>query len=182
MAATPVATSMFSMASRLFSTVDMIDRSARFTTLRSSLYGLEGLVRDNRVEVQSSLAHLREACCRGAFVVLGAVLSSDPLLRLMLLAPRGQADKSRWARILSENHLAQSRPVTGPRRVDGQSSSCRRAAAAPQARRYSPNACETAATRSSSLMSLLTSIAGRPNRFVSVRRRSVNMWSRSNRF
>src|SRR4051794_4712012 len=51
-AATPMATSMFSKASRLFSTVEMTDRTARFTTLWSSLYGLEGLVRDNRVEVR----------------------------------------------------------------------------------------------------------------------------------
>jgi hypothetical protein len=52
MPATRMATSMFSKASRLFSTVDTTDRSARFTTPWSGVHGLEGLVRDNRVEVR----------------------------------------------------------------------------------------------------------------------------------
>src|SRR4051794_4017802 len=51
-AATPMTTSTPSRASRVFSTADKPRSAARSTTPRSSAYGLEGLVRDNRVEVR----------------------------------------------------------------------------------------------------------------------------------
>jgi hypothetical protein len=51
-ATTRMATSMSSMASNLFSTVEVNGHTARFTTRRTDLYALEGLVRDNRVEVR----------------------------------------------------------------------------------------------------------------------------------
>src|SRR4029078_8712036 len=71
MATTPLTTSTPSRVSRVFSTADRKDAAARNTTPRSSAHRVEGLVRDNRVEVRVLFGALRKAPPGGAFRVLG---------------------------------------------------------------------------------------------------------------
>jgi hypothetical protein len=61
--------------SRVFSAADKNDAAVRSTTPRSNAHRLEGLVRDNRVEVRVLFGALRKAPPGGAFRVLGLVLA-----------------------------------------------------------------------------------------------------------
>src|SRR5215210_4456271 len=70
-ATTPLTTSTPSRVSRVFSAADKNDAAVRSTTRRSSAHRLEGLVRDNRVEVRVLFGAPRKAPSCGAFRVLG---------------------------------------------------------------------------------------------------------------
>jgi hypothetical protein len=69
--ATPVTTSTLSRASKVFSTDDKTGLAPRTTTPRSSVCGLEGLVRDIRVEVRVLFGACREAPYAGRFAFSG---------------------------------------------------------------------------------------------------------------
>ena len=71
MATTPLTTSTPSRVSRVFSTADRNDAAVRSTTRRSSAHRIEGLVRDNRVEVRVLFGALRKAPHGGAFAFSG---------------------------------------------------------------------------------------------------------------
>src|SRR3954452_23508869 len=72
MATTPVTTSRSSRASNVFSGVDGIDRIERNDTHRAGANQVEGLVRDNRVEVRVLLRFIARPQVAGLFVSAGS--------------------------------------------------------------------------------------------------------------
>src|SRR5215210_813360 len=105
MATTPLTPSTPSKVSRVFSTADRNDAAARSTTPRSSAHRLEGLVRDNRVEVRVLFGAPRKAPLGGAFRVLGLDLGGGG--PLSLTTPSGNWATSVWPSAVAHHRRCQ---------------------------------------------------------------------------